>query len=633
VILRCPLWAPAGRVGPMHAKRASVVPLLFLALAWRCATKAAANGTPAVTVKEERGQVILQNGLISLTVSTASGDITAIESLDQRHRQLLTDRKEGMYLDANGGPDDAPENTTAKRPKAGYDRPLFKCTCRLVQSGPDDADVELKAGPGDWFPFHTEVHYVLQRGQSGFHAYVMYSHLAGMPAGGIGQTRFAIKGAGDLFTNHVVDDKRMGLFDASPVVQTVQDTTYRLADGTIYTKYDNSAFTCDYVAHGLAGHGTGLWVVWPSTEFLNGGPLRQDLTVHAGNMLLAMFQGGHFGAGGIAVKEGEVWSKLFGPVFIYVNHGPSVEAMWADAKACAARERAQWPYAWLKNEEYPLQRATVSGQMELVGGGSTKDAWVVLAPPDGKDWPLSTNGYMFYSKTDAEGRFSIPKVRPGNYTLFVSGANQFEDFRKENVIVGPQSATDLGVLQWTPITHGRTLWQIGVADRSSSEFKGGDDVRHYGNFLRYPTDFPDDVTFTIGKSHENTDWNFAQWTWYSKKPYWSILFDLPRPEAGKATLTIGLASAQTTGLAIKVNGKQVAEVKPPKSGPAGYRSGGQDSHYQVEYVEFDGSLLHAGANQITLGLRHAMPFSAPIEQRGKFFGEVMYDAIRLEMQP
>jgi hypothetical protein len=59
----------------MYARRISAVTLLILGLGWLCSTKADANGTPAVTVKEERGQVILENGLISLTVSTANGDI------------------------------------------------------------------------------------------------------------------------------------------------------------------------------------------------------------------------------------------------------------------------------------------------------------------------------------------------------------------------------------------------------------------------------------------------------------------------------------------------------------------------------------------------------------------------------
>ena len=34
-------------------------------------------------------------------------------------------------------------------------------------------------------------------------------------------------------------------FPTAKTVETVQDATFRLADGTIYTKYDNSAFTAD----------------------------------------------------------------------------------------------------------------------------------------------------------------------------------------------------------------------------------------------------------------------------------------------------------------------------------------------------------------------------------------------------
>ena len=117
-------------------------------------------------------------------------------------------------------------------------------------------------------------------------------------------------------------------------------------------------------------------------------------------------------------------------------------------------------------------------------------------------------------------------------------------------------------LKWQPIRHGRRLWQIGVADRSSHEFKGGDDYRHYDNFARYAKAFPDDVTFVVGKSKEAEDWGFAQWSTYSKKPVWTIQFDLPEAPKGKATLTIGFTSAnppkgRTTNLAVKVNGKEV----------------------------------------------------------------------------
>lgn len=141
------------------------------------------------------------------------------------------------------------------------------------------------------------------------------------------------------------------------------------------------------------------------------------------------------------------------------------------------------------------------------------------------------------------------------------------------------------------------------------------------------------MTFVIGKSKESTDWNFAQWGWYSRKPVWTIQFPLQSVPAGKATLTLGLASAETSGLQVKVNGQEVSVLHPKKSGAAGYRSGGQDSMYTVEYVTFDGTLLKPGVNEITLGHIRTAPFSSSPDKLRKASGEVMYDAIRLEVQP
>jgi rhamnogalacturonan endolyase len=62
---------------------------------------------------------------------------------------------------------------------------------------------------------------------------------------------------------------------------------------------------------------------------------------------------------------------------------------------------------------------------------------------------------------------------------------------------------------------------------------------------------------------------------------------------------------------------------------AGYRSGSQDSVYSVVYVTFDAALLKQGTNRITLGHAEAELYSA--DRRG-VPGEVMYDAIRLEVQ-
>jgi rhamnogalacturonan endolyase len=196
------------------------------------------------------------------------------------------------------------------------------------------------------------------------------------------------------------------------------------------------------------------------------------------------------------------------------------------------------------------------------------------------------------------------------------------------------SPVDLGKITWQPVTHGRTIWQIGTADRSPHEFKDGENYRHYENFTRYAKEFLDDVTFTIGKSKEKEDWNFAQWAVYNKNPYWTIRFDEQQPPSGQATLTIGFASTipprgNRTNLQVKVNGQDVEIIHLAKSGMAGYRSGNQDSVYSVVYVRFDASLLKKGTNETTLGHAEAVPYSA--DRRG-VPGEVMYDAIRLEVQ-
>jgi hypothetical protein len=87
-------------------------------------------------------------------------------------------------------------------------------------------------------------------------------------------------------------------------------------------------------------------------------------------------------------------------------------------------------------------------------------------------------------------------------------------------------------------------------------------------------------------------------------------------------------------LEVRLNGQAIGGIiKLKKSGAAGYRSAGQDSLYQVVYLPFDASLIKAGTNQMTLGLVGAAPFADPQNARPARIGDVMYDAIRLELQP
>jgi len=595
------------------------------------------QGAP-VRVRQNRQIIGMDNGIVRIIISKHSGEIASIYYEHGGKRVDLGKKNDAMYFDSNGGPANLSPAQRKHAPHAGYQRMghSYPVSFHVVRNTPQIGEVVLVGGPSRWFPFRVDVHYVLKQGMSGFYAYAVYHHGSGMRAAGLGQTRFALKGPMKrrFFTHYAVDDKRVGAFPKGKPVRKVQDATYEYGDGKIYTKYNNTVFLANHHVHGVMGHGLGMWMVVPSHEYVNGGPTRQDLTVHqSGPILISLFVSGHFGGPGVHLKRNEVWNHCYGPIFVYLNHGSSIQAMWKDAKARAQQAVKRWPYQWVRDRYYPTRRGTVKGQLKLTNGKSTKGAWVILAQP-GSPWWKQSKGYEFWTQVKADGSFAIPKVRPGKYALYAYGANQFQAYEHDGVVVTADRTTNVGLLKWKPITHGQTIWQIGTADRSTQEFRGGDNVRNYGNFLRYPKQFPDDVTYVVGKSKPGKDWNFAQWSWYCKKPYWTVKFPMSYAVKGKATLTFGIAAADPpnghqTRLRVAVNGKRVGVIRVKKTGAAAYRSGGSDTPYNVRYITFDASLLHPGMNEMRLGFAHHAQFSSP--DRHRQFGAIMCDAIRLEI--
>lgn len=624
-----------------------VMVLADVAVAEQGSTATGASAT------ESADAVVLDNGLVRITLNKASGQISEVRATIGGVSRVLSDPKtrNALYLDWNGGPEVVADELKSKAPRAGYGGPKPEKVW-IVSAGPDAAEVAVRAGAGTWNPFSVEYHYRLEQAQPLFYAWVRYEHAKGMPAGNIGQTRLVFRGmtGTDLFTNHVVDAKRKGPYTTSPVVATIQDSTTLHEDGTIHTKYDNADFTADYIAHGLWGKGVGVWMLWPSTEFCNGGPVRQDLAVHKENTLLAMFQSGHYGAGNITFTQDESWSKFCGPVVYYVNQFDDVDAARQDAMARAEKERAASPYAWVKNEDYPVQRGEVRGAVKMTDGRSAAGAWAILSPVESMDWAQSARGYQFYSRVKSDGSFEIRNVRAGKYKLNISGADEPVDYAQE-IEVAAAAPTQLAPITWSPATHGQRLWQVGTFDRGTTEFMDGDDPRNYARFLDYFKAFPNDVVYTIGKSEPKKDWFYAQWNWYNKTPRWTIQFDATGPQAGMATLTVGIASREyATGkavadvadrandsgnLIVRLNGEIIAEFTGNKTGGAGYRSGSQDSQYVLETVKFDVAKLKQGMNEITFEHAVSRPFpsdKAELEKLRRPRGSVMYDAIRLEVE-
>ena len=80
------------------------------------------------------------------------------------------------------------------------------------------------------------------------------------------------------------------------------------------------------------------------------------------------------------------------------------------------------------------------------------------------------------------------------------------------ITVEAGKTVDLGKLDWQPVRYGKQLWEIGYPDRTADKFfKGdGDNYWLWGWGLRYSGLFPNDITYTIGKSDYRKDWFFQE---------------------------------------------------------------------------------------------------------------------------
>jgi rhamnogalacturonan endolyase len=189
------------------------------------------------------------------------------------------------------------------------------------------------------------------------------SHKASDLPGIYGQTRWGLRASENYFDYHLVRDSIQGPMPAKSDLEEgdkIQDWTFTLADGTVYTKYNYADYIDGRHVHGMAGEksGLGLFVIQASHEYLNGGPTKQYQNVHSGPFLINMFKCGHF-LSDIAASEGPIpgdWVKLHGPFLLYANKAKTIKDIWADAKAQSQKEISQWPYQWMNHSEYPLER-------------------------------------------------------------------------------------------------------------------------------------------------------------------------------------------------------------------------------------------------------------------------------------
>lgn len=554
------------------------------------------------------------DGDVTMTVSGMSTTLTdgtwtakigsngRVSSLQRRGTELLGSN--GIYFDyttANGNKGLSPSKVTVVKRTAEHCEVLYSAT---------SGNTIFEQG------------FIMRKGTPGIYTYVIATGTATSASEPVKETRVCARLAETMLQGYV-DYRMQGRIPSNSEMavaereeNTIQDATYRLADGSIYTKYNWANYVERDTLHGLCGLSNnyyGLYDIPVSYEWINGGPERQELMVHATSkspITIQMLQGEHFGGQALVLDEGE--KRLYGPFLIYTTYSTNPVQ---SARNQAAIEAEAWPYQWFENDLYPRERGTVRGHLNVTTGQRNDSVRIILAQEKGKDPLEMMHGYQFWTMTDANGDFELKHVRPGQYNLFAyAKAGDVTDMLEQDDITVSAGDNDLGTVTWTPARYSQLLWMIGQNDRRSSEFRFSDALRQYGLWEQVP----ENLTYTIGESTEKDDWYYAQ---TQKNGTWTIKFNLAERPTGRAYLTASLAGCSGTGstINVKVNGTQRATWKPGVNDACVYRSAVNSGRHYVYTCNFISTGLRVGENTVTLQLTGS----------GSKDG-IMYDCIKLE---
>jgi rhamnogalacturonan endolyase len=694
------------------SKSAALALSTFLAFAGLPRIACAADSDPPVVITDDGTLFTLSNGIVTAKVRKATAELVS----------MVYKNVETMYVPQPGDPlgGGHPWGYWEQTP-GPESRNVDSLTIDPATNNGARGEISIKgyyngeditpSAPGGGTTTDLEIRFTMGRGESGVYTTAIYMHQASYPAGRVGEARWGAKLNPAVFDWLTVDSNRSKMMLSAEDwakgsqlnAKEIRRLNTGIYQGQVEHKYDYSAVQFDAPAFGWSSttKHIGWWMVNPTTEFLSGGPTKVELTVHrdlndvAAPTVLDYWHGGHYGGGNVNLAQGEVWTKVVGPIFNYCNSADTPDAMYKDALAQAAKEAAAWPYGWLNSVDYPHkdQRGIVTGQLNLNDpqGHGMSHLLVGLTHPDetasarngggggggrggrggfgpvASDWQTDAKNYEFWARGEDSGKFTVPNIRPGTYTLHAIADGVLGEFAKTNVTVAAGQTLDLRALDWLPVRFGKQLWDLGIPNRNASEFLHGDNYWHWGLYLDYAKDFPNDVTYTIGKSDFHKDWNYAQvphWdgiehqtadrsaevlargtiattdpaaramantrlrvaaanaaagtSYNGKATTWTVNFDLPQAPHGKATLRLALVGSGST-LTITVNDKSISPpIRTPGNRVIGWD--GIQGVWQERDLLFDASLMQSGANV----MKFTVPGGAPSNG-------VVYDYLRLEL--
>jgi rhamnogalacturonan endolyase len=758
------------------------------------AKPAPAAAAAPVTIKDEGNTYLLANGIVSARINKRTGGL-----INLYYKELeVTGHKQ-----SRGDAGSWEQDPSAAAKVGGLSQSI---TIDPAKNNGERAEISIKgitkgdpsAGltPGSPGAPATgtvncdlEIRWSLGKGESGAYVYAIFSHPEEYGPLNVPESRFITR-LDQTFDWISVDEDR-NMLECAPTDWgtgvVVHAKEQRIMSKGVYKnsvehKYSYTATQYKIPAWGWSStkEKVGVFFINPTIEYLSGGASKQELVAHFGDngdpdpIILNYWRGTHFGGGATAnIPAGEKWSKVIGPMFLYVNSlenaqnasqadldtlaatagNPTVPPVWTanatalfkDALAQAKKETAKWPYEWVQGVDYPHknERGTVSGQLVLndpqakstklphltvgltfpdsgtstrihesltplpapparggfggggggfggggggpgarggaAGGGGPAVAGGATTQPGGRgrgfagggfggfgggnEYTRDAKNYQFWADGNEDGTFTIPNVRPGTYTLHAWADGVLGEFAHTNITVKAGDTLNLGQLAWKPVRLGKQVWEIGVPNRTASEFLKGDGQNYWlwGWPLRYALLFPNDLTYTIGKSDPAKDWFFSQvphaenlsfvnpeakdpanqrfgwvkaeslqeypqtntqgpWRIYGRgrATTWTIKFNMDKAGQGTAALRFALAGADGPGLTVSVNGHDAGGIRPMSTNALRYNT--DKGIWQERTLAFDGSFLKPGENE--------MQFTVPA---GEVTSGVVYDYLRLEL--
>jgi rhamnogalacturonan endolyase len=529
----------------------------------------------AVTLTDNENSWTLDNGIVKATINKGNG----------RMASLIFHGINTM----NGG------GYWEQTPSGQVTRSV---TINPAQNGGERGEVSVKGVNGR---MDIEVRYAMERGSSGIYAYAIFSHGAGYPAAGEGESRYITKLNHDF--NWISVDQDRNMLECTPqdwgagvVIHAKEQRILSTGNykNSVEHKYSYNAIQYKIPAYGWSStkDHVGVWFINPTTEYLSGGASKLELVCHydandnPDPIILDYWCAGHYGGGaGCNIPAGENWNKVIGPIFVYCNTltdpksasqtdldtlaatagNPTVPPAWhdnatslfQDALSQAKSEKANWPYNWVNGVDYPHkeQRGSVTGQLVLNDpqAATTRlpHLTIGLAHPDYKG---SGRGFVLRS---GNGNL-VTWAHDGNYYQFWTDGTDDGKFTISNVRPGTYTlhAFADGVLGEfaqanVTVTAGQSL------DLGQIEWKP---VR-YGRQL-WDIGYPDR---TGGKFFKGDPDNYWLWGWPVRYP---LLFP------NDITYTIGQSDYHKDWFFEQVpHGESTAWLNPDAKDPANQRFG------------------------------------------------------------